>query len=121
MRKTLVLAMACAAAAPAVAADAETPPRAPIVRDGDVRLAFDWLREALRSAFEGREAPPPAELEKRGGEIADALKRRGVELGREWLDEAERGAREALRELQRPESKGPNGSAARPLPGQQAI
>jgi hypothetical protein len=120
MRILLAGAAMCAAlwpAAPSQAADTEAAPRAPVIRDSDVDLVFAYLREALRAAAEGREAPPSGALEQRGAEIAETLRRRGLEAGQGLLNEAERGAREALREWERPRRE----PAARPLPGQQAI
>jgi hypothetical protein len=105
------------ASAPSQAADAEAPPRAPVIRDSDVDLVFSYLREALRAAAEGRDAPPSGALEQRGAEIAETLRRRSLEIGQGLLNEAERGARDALREWDKPNRE----PAARPLPGQQAI
>ncbi len=106
-------------APPLQAADAGAP--APVIRNSDVDLVFSYLREALRAAAEGRDAPPSGALEQRGAEIADTLKRRSVEIGQTLLNEAEReaerNARDALREWDKPNRE----PAARPLPGQQAI
>ncbi len=122
---TIVIACACALSAPAALAQDNAPPLArpdagAVIREGDAQHLLSYLRESLRAAIEGREPPPAAELEKRGAEIADTLRRRGAELARGLLDEAERRAREALKEWE--SGREPQAQPRRPLPpGQQAI
>lgn len=111
---------ACVLAAPVAHAQDRAPPArpdaAPALQEGDAQLLFSYLREALRAAAEGRDPPPATALEKRGAEIADTIKQRTEALARGLLDEAERSARELLRELEsRREPRRP------PPPGQQAI
>ncbi len=117
---TIAFVCACVLAVPAAHAQDRPPPTrpeaGPVIRESDAQLLFSYLREALRAAAEGREPPPATALEKRSAEIADRFRRRSEELARGLLDDAERAAREALRERE------PRRELQRPLPpGQQAI
>jgi hypothetical protein len=85
-------------------------PRAPaidalfggIVQERDVGLVFDYLREAVRAAVDGREAPqPPDELTRRSEAIGDEMKRRGAAAAQGVLDAIEKSVREAMREPRR--------------------
>ena len=70
-----------------------------LVRDSDVDLVFDYLRESARAAFRGREAPPPPDaFNQRAGEVTQELKRRGETAVRILLDALEKNIRDGIRE-----------------------
>ncbi len=69
-----------------------------VVREQDVSLLFAHLRAALLAAYEGRDAPPPEELNRRVEAIAAELKTRGTLAGLLLLTAFEAAARQALRE-----------------------
>ena len=69
-----------------------------LVHEGDVALAFGYLREALDAAVEGRDAPPADRLVRRGEEIGAEAKRRGAVAGHAVLDVLERSLRGIFRE-----------------------
>lgn len=82
------LALLLASGAPVLAHDGRTDfPAAPVpqrlmhgaIQESDVTLLFDYLRDAIRAAAEGRDPPaPPRELEKRAEELGTELKTRGT-------------------------------------------
>ena len=103
MRHVIVVSAAILAlTAPAAHAHERDVPIGPIlggiVQERDVGLVFDYLREALDAAMEGREAPPPEELTQRAEVIGEALKRRGADAARAILDSVESAVREGMRE-----------------------
>ena len=67
-----------------------------IVQDRDVTVFFDYLREALNAAVEGREAVPPEELTRRAEEMGEEMKRRGAVAARVLIDAIEASVRERL-------------------------
>ena len=67
-----------------------------IVQDRDVTVFFDYLREALNAAIEGREAPPPYELEQRAEVMGEEMKRRGAVAARALIDAIEASVRDRL-------------------------
>lgn len=73
-----------------------------IVQERDVSLVFDYLREALRAAVDGRDAPqPPAELTRRAEAIGDEVKRRGAAAAQAAIDAIEKSVRDSMREPRR--------------------
>ena len=72
-----------------------------VVKDSDVALVFDFLREAMSAAFQGREVSPPDALIQRAEVIAEAAKRHGEAAARAALDAIEREVRESMRTPQR--------------------
>ena len=68
-----------------------------VVKDSDVGLVFDYLREAMSAAFQGREVPPPEALVQRAEAIAEEAKRYGERAARAALDAIEREIRESTR------------------------
>jgi hypothetical protein len=68
-----------------------------VVKDSDVTLLFDYLREAMSAAFQGREAAPPEALVKRAETIAEEAKRHGEIAARAAIDAIERELRESMR------------------------
>ena len=103
MRNVIVAsAAALALAAPAAHAHERDVPIGPllggIVQERDVGLVFDYLREALDAALEGREAPPPEAIGRRAEAIGDEMKRRGAAAARVFIDVIEKSLREGLRE-----------------------
>ena len=72
-----------------------------IVHERDVGLVFDYLRDALNAAMEGRDAPSPDELTRRAEAIGDEVKRRGAAAARAAIDAIEQSVREAMREPRR--------------------
>ena len=72
-----------------------------IIQERDVGLVFDYLRDALGAAMDGRDAPPPEELTRRAEVIGDELKRRGAAAARAAIDAIEQSVREAMREPRR--------------------
>ena len=88
--------------APALAHDEDRPLAAPllggIVQERDVGLVFDYLREALGAAIEGREAPLPDDMARRAEAIGEEMKRRGAAAARVFIDVIEKSVREGLRE-----------------------
>ena len=79
-----------------------------IVQERDVGLVFDYLRQALQAAVDGREAPPPEELVQRAEAIGDEMKRRGAAAARAVIDAIEQSVREGMREPRRlPPSNSP--------------
>ena len=106
MRKCVVGGLAALAlATPAVAHEPLPPPAdylfGGIVREADIDLAFDYLRESARAAFHGREAPPPDALADRAGQMADEVARRGGIAARIFIDAIEKSIREGMRDLPR--------------------
>jgi hypothetical protein len=96
-----------AVAAPAVADDTRVTPALPnmeqalrgMVGERDVSLLFDFLRESLTAAIEGREPPPvPEELTGRAEALGQALKAQGALVALALLATLEQRAKEALRE-----------------------
>ena len=97
-----LMAIALSTAAHAAGGDERNSPDhsslfAGIVQEQDVGLLFDYLREALSAALNGREVLPSERLVERGEIIAEEAKRRGEVLGRELLDRIERSIRESMR------------------------
>jgi hypothetical protein len=69
-----------------------------IVQEKDVGLFFDYLRNALQAAVDGREAQPPEELVQRAEAIGEEVKRRGAAAARAVIDAIEQSVREGMRE-----------------------
>jgi hypothetical protein len=69
-----------------------------IVQERDVDLVFDYLREALDAAAQGREAPPADAIARRAETIGEELTRRGAAAARVFVDAIEKHVREGLRE-----------------------
>ena len=72
-----------------------------LVTESDVGLAFDYLREAMSAAFQGREVAPPEALIQRAEAIAEEAKRRGEIAARAAIDAIEREIRESMRRPER--------------------
>ena len=72
-----------------------------VVKDSDVSLVFDFLRDAMSAAFQGREVAPPAALIQRAETIAEEAKRHGEIAARAALDSIEREIRESMRRSER--------------------
>ena len=68
-----------------------------VVKESDVALLFDFLREAMSAAFQGREVAPPEALVKRAEAIAEEAKRHGEIAARAAVDAIEREVREGMR------------------------
>jgi hypothetical protein len=68
-----------------------------LVKESDVGLVFDYLREAMLGAFRGREVAPPDAIKRRAEAIAEEAKRRGEIAARGALDAIEREIRESMR------------------------
>ena len=67
-----------------------------IVQDRDVTVFFEYLREALNAAIEGREAAPPDELAQRAEAMGEEMKRRGAVAARALIDAIEASVRQRL-------------------------
>ena len=78
-----------------------------IVQERDVALVFDYLREVVTAASEGREAAPPAELAERAEAIGQEVKRHGAAAARALIDAVESSLRESMREPRPPLSNSP--------------
>ena len=72
-----------------------------VVKESDVTLLFDYLRDAMSAAFQGREAAPPEALARRAEEIAVEARRHGEIAARAALDAIEHDLREAMRRPER--------------------
>ena len=68
-----------------------------LVQERDIGLVFDYLRESLDAAAEGREVPPPERLRQRAEAIGSEAKRRGAVAGHAVLDVIEQSVREIFR------------------------
>src|SRR4051812_49057177 len=68
-----------------------------VVKETDVAMLFDFVRDAISAAFHGREVAPPAALIERGEAIAQEAKQRGEIAARAAIDEVEREVRESMR------------------------
>jgi hypothetical protein len=109
MRHIVIAAFAVLAlCAPAQAADGGVPSAdigeahfGGIVEERDVGLVFDYLRDAVSAALEGRDAPPPDALRQRAEAIGEEMKRRGAAAARAVLDAIEQSVREGMREPRR--------------------
>ena len=75
-----------------------------IVQERDVSLVFDYLRQALTAAMDGRETAAPEELAQRAEAIGAEVKRRGAAAAHALLDAVEAGVRERLRDLNEPKA-----------------
>jgi hypothetical protein len=73
-----------------------------IVQQQDIELFFDYLRDAVTAAAEGRPAEPPQALARRAQEIGEEMKRHGAAAARALIDALESELREAPREPPRP-------------------
>ena len=69
-----------------------------IVQEKDIALLFDYLRDAVGAASEGRAVVPPEALTRRAREIGDEMKRHGAAAARALIDAMESSVREGLRE-----------------------
>jgi len=101
--RRIVVAMALGVALCGPAAAHESPPLGAdlfggIVRDSDVDLVFDYLRESTRAALEGREAPVPDALSSRAEQMAEEVRRRGGVAARVFIEVIERSVRDAMRD-----------------------
>ena len=72
-----------------------------VVKEGDVALVFDYLRDAMTAAFHGREVAPPEALTRRAETIAEEAKRRGEIAARAAIDAIEREIRDSVRRSER--------------------
>lgn len=72
-----------------------------VVQQEDVELFFDYLRDALTAASEGRAAAPPEALTRRAEEIGEDMKRHGAAAARALVDALESALHEKPRELPR--------------------
>ena len=68
-----------------------------VVKDSDIALVFDYLREAMSAALHGRQVEPPEALVQRAEAIAEEAKRHGEIAARSALDAIEREIRESMR------------------------
>ena len=68
-----------------------------LVRESDVALLFDYLREVISGGAEGRNVTPPGELARRAEAIGEEAKRRGAAAARALIDEVESVVREGMR------------------------
>ena len=68
-----------------------------LVKDSDVELAFDFLRDAMSAAFRGREIAPPEALTQRAEAIVGEATRFAVSAAHAAVDVIEREIREAGR------------------------
>ena len=102
MKNAAIAGLLLASCVSAHAHDERRPPPASIlgglVQERDVGLVFDYLREALDAAVEGREAPPPDEISRRAGAIGEEMKRRGAAAARVFIDVIEKSVRDGMRE-----------------------
>ena len=69
-----------------------------LVHERDVALVFDYLREALDAAADGRDPPAADRILERGEAIGVEAKRRGVVAGRAVLDAIEQSVRDLFRD-----------------------
>lgn len=68
-----------------------------MVSEADVALLFAYLRSALIAASQGRDAPPPEELDRRAEALGNELRLRGTLAGLLVLGAIEHSARQVLR------------------------
>jgi hypothetical protein len=103
----VVLAAGLAFCAPASADDRPADPLAQIdpqalfkgmVSEADVALLFAYLRSALIAASQGRDAPPPEELNRRAEALGDQLRLRGTLAGLLVLGAIEHSVKQVFRE-----------------------
>jgi hypothetical protein len=103
----VVLAAGLAFCAPASADDRPVDPLAQIdpqalfkgmVSEADVALLFAYLRSALIAASQGRDAPPPEELDRRAEALGNELRLRGTLAGLLVLGAIEHSAKQVFRE-----------------------
>jgi hypothetical protein len=78
-----------------------------IVQERDVALVFDYLRDVVTAAAEGREAAPPVELTERAEAIGQEVKRHGAAAARALIDAVESALREGMREPRPPLTHSP--------------
>ncbi len=71
------------------------------VKESDVALVFDFLREALSGAIQVREVPPPEALHRRAEAIGEDMRRHGEIAARAAIDAVERDIRGAMRRSER--------------------
>ena len=69
-----------------------------VVREEDLTLLFNHLRSTLLASYQGREAPPAEELNRRLDAIGAELRARGMVAGLLLLTAFEAAARQAVRE-----------------------
>ena len=113
-----------AAAVPAAADDAGDAPASTateqilrgLVRERDVSLLFELVRESLIAGIQGREPPPvPDELTGRAEVLGRALKAQGALAALALLAALEQRAKQALREIPTPRPVLPPASPSTPL------
>ena len=127
MRAFVGIAALCAGlavAAPAAADDAGDAPASTgaeqilrgLVRERDVSLLVDFVRESLIAGIHGHEPPPvPDELTGRAEVLGQALKAQGALAALELLAALEQRAKQALREAPTPRPVLPPASPSTPL------
>ena len=101
MRRYAIAALLAALSASVQAHDERPAPGAlfgGVVEERDVGLVFDYLREALDAAVEGREPPAADEIARRTEAIGEDLARRGAAAARVFVDVIEKHVREGMRE-----------------------
>ena len=94
--------LALGVCASAYAEDARRAVLGGVVQEKDIALLFDYLRDAVGAASEGRAVVPPEALTRRAQEIGDEMKRHGAAAARALIDAMESSVREGLREPPRP-------------------
>ncbi len=81
-----------------------------VIRDDDVTLLFEHLRESMAAAARGEEARPSEALKRRAGQIQRDLSVRGTALMGALLSTLEAETRRALRDaLREPAPHSPHG------------
>ena len=72
-----------------------------VVKESDVALMFDFLRDAMSAAFHGRDVAPSEALVTRAEAIAEEAKRHGEIAARHAIGAIEREIRESMRRSER--------------------
>ena len=85
----------------AAPAHADEPFIGGVVKEADVKLVFDFMREAMSAALQGREVAAPEALMRRADEIAVEAQRRGEIAARAAVDAIEREVLESMRRSER--------------------
>jgi hypothetical protein len=73
------------------------------VKPADVDLFFNYMRDAVKAAMEGKEPPPPPpQLSKRARELSDTFRQQGAATMDQMLQQFQEELKKSLQEKSKP-------------------